>query len=142
MIWYGVTSNRDSGMHTFQPVYAAPDFPTQQERGAAYSREVMDFYNARGKNGDYYITGIDFWELIDNRSEKTNWGLVSRKDNAYDGREAVRAAGKDSAGYSTGGEEQDYGDFLSRVRDTNFAVQEQLSKDLAPFAQNSEKGKK
>jgi hypothetical protein len=139
MIWYGVTSNRDSAMHTVQPIYAAPDFPTQQERGAAYSRQVSDFYNARGKNGDNYIMGIDFWELYDNRSEKTNWGLVSRKDNAYDGKEAVRAAGKDPWGYPTGGEEQDYGDFLSGVRSTNFGIQEQLTHDLASLAQKSEK---
>ena len=142
IIWYGVTSNRDSAMHTVQPIYAAPDFPTQQERGAAYSRQVMDFYNAQGKNGDCYLMGIDFWELLDNRSEKTNWGLVSRKDNAYDGKEAVRAAGKDSWGYPTGGEEQDYGDFLSSVRSTNFGIQEQLARDLSSFVQKSEKSGK
>ncbi len=141
IIWYGVIANRDSGMHGLQPIYGAPDFPTQQERGEAYAREVTDFYNARGKNGDYYVMGIDFWELLDNRSEKTNWGLVSRKDNAYDGKEAVRAAGKDPWGYPTGGEDQDYGDFLSSVRNTNFATQEWLARDLAPYAQKSGKSK-
>ena len=141
MIWYGISSNQDSGMHGLQPIYGAPDFPTQQQRGAAYSRDVTDFYNARGKNGDYYVMGIDFWELLDNRREKTNWGLVSRKDNAYDGKEAVRAAGKDPWGYATGGEEQDYGDFLSSVKNTNFATQEWLARDLAPLAQKSGKAK-
>ena len=103
-------------MHGMKPIYGAPDFPSQQKRGEAYARDLDDFYNAKGNNGDHYILGIDFWELVDNPHEKTNWGLLTPHDNAYDGKEAVRAAGKDAWGFSTGGEDQDYGDFISYVR--------------------------
>ena len=57
-------------------------------------------------------------------------GLVTLSDNAYDGHEARRAAGKDAWGYATGGEERDYGDYLSAVRSTNLAVQQALIEEL------------
>jgi hypothetical protein len=51
---------------------------------------------------------------------------VSFLDNAYDGKEAVRAPGTDPWGYTTGGEEKDYGDFISSVR----AAHQRLVADL------------
>ena len=107
-----------------------PDFPTQEERGAAYGRDLRSLYDARGKNGDAYVIGINFWELNDSYGERTNWGLLTRKDNAYDGKEAVRSTGTDAWGYKIGGEDQDHGDFLSTVRKTNFEVQDQLTRSL------------
>jgi hypothetical protein len=74
--------------------------------------------------------------------EKLNWGLITDRDNAYDGKEAVRRAGTDSAGFRTGGEERDYGDFLSTVRNTNFEIQTRLTRDLATFARSPDKPKK
>jgi hypothetical protein len=141
-VWYGVTAAHDSGMHAFRPAYAAPNFPTQEQRGAAYARDLLNFYEASAKNGDHYIIGIDFWELVDNSSERTNWGLLSRRDNAYDGKQAVEPYGRDGWGYRTGGEDRNYGDFLSMVRNTNFEIQDRLARDLAPFARNSGKGKR
>ncbi len=55
-------------------------------------------------------------------SEQTNWGLVSLADNAYDGREASTDAGKDAWGFKTGGEERNYGDFLTDVRNANLQL--------------------
>ena len=140
-VWYGVAATRDSGLGGQEPPEGAPEFRSQQERGAAYARDLPDFYAATGKDGNHFILGINFWELIDNRGERTNWGLLSRKDNAYDGKEAVRAAGTDPWGYRTGGEEHDYGDFLTAVRNANFEIQERLTRDLAPFAE-AQKGSK
>ena len=88
------------------------------------------FVNARGSNGDLYIVGINWWELVDNQSEHTNWGLISRRDNAYDGTEAVRAIGRDPWGFPTGGEENDYGDFLTNVRQTNAEVAQEFRRQL------------
>ena len=48
--------------------------------------------------------------------EKKNWGLVSLMDNAYDGVEAGMAQGIDAWGYPTGGEENNYGDFIGPAR--------------------------
>jgi hypothetical protein len=52
-----------------------------------------------------------------------NWGLTSLFDNAYDGKEARVARGKDPWGYPTGGEEKDYGNFVGPVTAANRAVQ-------------------
>lgn len=142
IVWYGVAATRDSGLHDPGPADGGPEFRSQQERGAAYARDVQDFYNATGKDGNHFILGINFWELVDNSGERTNWGLLSRKDNAYNGKEAVRAVGKDPWGYRTGGEDRDYGDFLTTVRNTNFDIQERLTRDLAPFAENQKGSKK
>src|ERR1039458_10144223 len=141
-VWYAVNATRDSGMHGLNPGYGGHDFLSQQERGVAYARDLMDFYAATAKDGDHFIVGIDFWELIDNSSEKTNFGLLTRKDNAYDGKEAGQKAGKDSWGFATGGEDRDYGDFLSTVRNTNFELQERLAHDLGTYSQKSGKYKK
>lgn len=137
VVWYGVTANVDSGFHAEKAAVASREFTTQNQRGSAYARDVQALYDGRAKNGDAYFLGIGFWELIDNRSEKTNWGLISRKDNAYDGKEAIRAAGKDPWGFTTGGEDQDYGDFISSVRQTNFAIQQELTRDIGKAVGNS-----
>ena len=68
------------------------------------------------------MAGLKFWALNDSWGEKLNWGLVSLKDNAYDGKEAIVAAGVDPWGYSTGGEDSNYGDFLSFVTAANNSV--------------------
>ena len=129
-IWYSVTSNRDSGMHSKKPIYGAPEFASQEERGAHYRSDLRKFINARGSNGDHYIVGVNWWSLVDKASEGMNWGLVSRRDNAYDGREAVRAASRDPWGFSTGDEERDYGDFLTSVREANLDIGPELRSQL------------
>jgi hypothetical protein len=43
------------------------------------------FFSTKGSNGDNYILGIHWWGLSDgNIYENTNWGLITRHDNAYD----------------------------------------------------------
>jgi len=59
---------------------------------------------------------MDMW------SEKTNWGLVSHFDNAYDGHEAVTGTVPCSPPlqkYSCGGESANYGDYLTKVKEAN-----------------------
>jgi hypothetical protein len=73
--------------------------------------------------------GLLFWALTDSLGEGQNWGLVSLLDNAYDGREAVRAAGRDAWGYPTGGEERDYGDFISSVRHANLSALQTIAEE-------------
>jgi hypothetical protein len=62
------------------------------------------------------VVGIDFWDHSDMSSEIANWGIVTSKDNAYDGREARVATGTDAWGYPVGGEAANYGDFLGGAR--------------------------
>lgn len=49
------------------------------------------------------MLGVKFWELLDDSSEKANWRLISRSVDIYDGKEAVRAPGKDPWGFGTAG---------------------------------------
>jgi hypothetical protein len=123
-IWYTVTSNADSPRVGSKPWYGAPDFPTQLERGRRYKTDLRKFLHAKSSRGDHFILGIDWWELVDTRkaNEAANMGLITRRDNAYDGREAVVRVGTDPWGYRTGGERGDYGNFLGEVVDANSEV--------------------
>jgi putative inorganic carbon (HCO3(-)) transporter len=115
--WAGWRANPDSAM------FRTPketDFQTQAERAEAYKRQVGSLWSARAMaNGSHPFVGLLWWEFHDNAGESSNWGLVSLLDNAYDGQEAIHAVGHDGWGFTTGGEERDYGDFLSAVRAAN-----------------------
>ena len=142
-LWYAVSANADSALYPYPNRQEVLDLRTQAARATQYAADLQTFFNAQGTNGDKYILGIDWWALTDGRAyEKSNWGLITRNDNAYDGKEAVRRAGTDSAGFHTGGEERDYGDFLSTVRNTNFEIQTRLTRDLATFARSPDRSKK
>jgi hypothetical protein len=85
-----------------------------------YNRGVSVLYNAKATNGDHPILGIDFWSLTDSgKSESTNWGLMSNRNNAYDGKAAIVAPGTDKWGFATGGEDRNYGNFLDEVTKTH-----------------------
>jgi hypothetical protein len=96
------------------------DFATQQLRGQAWKKWVGDLIHLKAKPTDTYpYVGASWWGLIDFWNEKTNWGLVSLNDNAYDGKSAVRIDRKDPWGYGTGGEVKNYGDALDYVKEGN-----------------------
>lgn len=132
--WEGLGGNPDSALWRHPAaVDGVSILRTQEERGRGYARRVRWLLSLSTATGTKPVAGIKWWRWVDSWGEKTNWGLVSFLDNAYDG-EAVRAPGKDPAGYPTGGEERDYGDFLSLVRQTNTAVLEELRQELAAKA--------
>jgi hypothetical protein len=120
----GYKANPDSAMWKYDQSWLVAK--TQKERAGLYSSEVTLMFNYKTSDGTYPVVGLDWWEYMDKWGERADWGLVSPRDNAYDGKEAVVARAKDPWGYSTGGEESDYGDFISTVRDTNMAVDQQL----------------
>ena len=119
-LWYGVTANNDSYWHGYPGDWYKPDYPTQQIRGQHYASDQQVLFTAKALNGDFPVLGIDFWSLTDSgAAEQTNFGLMSDKDNAYDGKCAVMAPSKDQWGYACGGETANYGDFLDEVTQTN-----------------------
>ena len=126
--WEGWPANADSSLWR----YASPGlgqgnvFRTQAERGANYAARLHFLLNANS-GGIYPVVGIKWWEYVDNWSEKTNWGLVDFLDNAYDSQEAAVAPSKDIFGFPRGGDERNYGDFLSAVRSTNASILETLA---------------
>jgi hypothetical protein len=127
VIWMGIMANPDSAFFRYRG-----GLPTQARRGEFYERSVSQLFDtAAPTTGSYPFVGFQWWEFADNWREKLNWGLVSLSDNAYDGKEAVVAVGKDQWGYAVGGEERDYGDVISHVKRANFGVLNRLREALA-----------
>jgi len=114
--WMGFKANPDSGMYAHSSTNSVN---SQAERAALYKREVEMLFSTRSSDGVNPMVGLDWWEFADKWGEKANWGLVSSRDNAYDGREAVIARRTDPWGYPSGGEDRNYGDFLTTVKGTN-----------------------
>jgi hypothetical protein len=126
--WEGYVANPDSAL------YASPNpppgdskalalsFHAQQARGQNYTTRMAFMLKATTAAGNLPIVGFKFWSWADLYGEKLNWGLTSLKDNAYDGKEAVMASGTDPWGFRTGGEDRNYGNFLSYVTTANATV--------------------
>ncbi len=133
LLWYGLSANQDSYWHP-QPSGTGADYRTQEKRGQVYADDQQYIFNAQAEDGSYPIVGVNIWGLTDdNRNEHTNWGLISNRDNPYDGKCAVRAtAYKDPFGARCGGETADYGDFLSAVTAANAAIVQQMIGEAAP----------
>lgn len=131
-IWTTYMSQKDSALGA-RKGWPGLDFPTQAARGQAYADFIQRMLSFRADDGSYPVLGIDWWAWTDKVAggESNNFGLVSNLDNAYDGREAVIAAGTDPWGYPTGGEKADYGDFLSHVVRTNALVGDTLRAEFS-----------
>ncbi len=98
------------------------NFRTQEERGKAYYAAVSGFLTTKNSAGTNPRAGFILWSWMDMWGEKTNWGLVSHLDNAYDGHEAVAGAVPCSPPlqkYTCGGESANYGDYLTKVKEAN-----------------------
>jgi hypothetical protein len=132
LIWTTYMSQVDSPLGNNKKGWAGLDFPTQEERGGAYERFIQSILDFQADDGTYPIVGIDWWAWTDKivGGEGNNFGLVTNRDNAYDGKESVIAAGQDASGYPTGGEKSNYGDFLSRATRANALVAQTLRKEL------------
>jgi hypothetical protein len=126
-VWSGAQATADSALFR----YPARALPTQAVRGEFYEKTLTRLFDAKvTRTGTHPFVGLQWWEFHDNFGEKANWGLVTLSDNAYDGKEAVRAHGKDPWGFKIGGEERDYGDFLSAVVRMNRDVLVRLRGEL------------
>ena len=133
--WTGIVANADSALWRYRYEISPEVTPlahTQNERARLYRGVVLGDFNATTSAGVKPVVGIKFWSYTDSWGERGNWGLVTFLDNAYDGKEAVRRPGSDAWGYTTGGEERDYGDFISAVRETNQSVLHRLRDEIEP----------
>ncbi|HXN25030.1 MAG TPA: hypothetical protein VOA41_20035 [Candidatus Dormibacteraeota bacterium] len=125
-VWMGTTANKDSAFHAYERNETLTT-ESQKERAALYRREVEWLFAYQTHAGVHPMIGLEWWEYMDKWAEKAAWGLVSPRDNAYDGKEAIKARGKDAWNFPTGGEDRDYGDFLSVVAQTNLAIDKTIS---------------
>jgi hypothetical protein len=125
--WYGgpfidgvfLHSNADS---PFSSNMLSNDYPTQAARGLAYQSTVQSFLSSTTSVGFNPRVGFGWWQYGDNSGEGTNWGLVTLKDNAYDGHEAATGSVTCSApleSYLCGGEAGNYGDVITSVKAAN-----------------------
>lgn len=122
-----VTAQRDSPQTGFKTPFC--DTPAQAARGDAYAENLTAFFNSKGSDGVMPVVGMSWWEWTDKttRGEKGNFGLVTNRDNAYDGVEDRTTTCTDRWGFKCGGEPGDYGDFVSHVRDANIHLDELFS---------------
>jgi len=131
------TANADSAFWRYKG--GPSDFPTQAKRGQDYSSAASTF--ATGKysaNGSRPYVGVVWWQYLDNWGEKADWGLVSLSDNAYDGHEAVTGSGgvgqrtipcsPPLEKYLCGGEERNYGDVITPVRNAHQQIVQDVQK--------------
>jgi hypothetical protein len=134
-VWTTYMAQKDSPLAK-HPAWNHVERPTQTVRGEAYAANLERLFNFKASDGTHPFIGIDWWAWTDKVTggEAQNFGLVSNKDNAYDGQEAVQAVGKDKWGFATGGEAGNYGDFLSHVKKANEQMQSRVREALSGSA--------
>lgn len=109
-------------------VYFHPEgpFDTQEARAQGYGDSVTQLAGTRAANGDAFYVGVNHWDLADEGwvgyFEAYNFGLVTLRDNAYDGVQAAKASGVDQWGFPVGGETDNYGNFLDGVRNAHTSI--------------------
>jgi hypothetical protein len=125
-------ANPDSAFFSY-PIQLT--FATQQARGQDYFDGVTKYPTAAySANGSRPYVGVFWWQYVDNVGQKSNWGLVSPSDNAYDGREAVIGPGGPGVRsipcaaplqtLSCGGEQRNYGDVISALKSAHQKIME------------------
>ena len=126
--WEGFFAQPDSYMSVYSaPQTSYPQSTVQSARGQLFQTMVSQNLTAADTaTGSHHIVGYKWWQFYDNRGEQANWGLVTRRDNGYDGAASVTGAGMDSWGFTTGGEQTNYGDFLDDVTGANLNVYKTL----------------
>lgn len=138
-VWTTFTAQADAGLNGpdlkgWGPAYNKAN---QELRGRAYAEELANLVSLSASSGEHFVLGINWWEWSDKTigGENMNFGLVTVRDNAYDGKESIVDSRTDSAGYAVGGENKKYGNFLGFVADANRRISAALE------AQVSKRGK-
>jgi Bacterial Ig domain len=126
-VWLGAVANPDSALWRYTQGGQADVFTTQSGRAEFYTSSLSSMLTmTAASTGAKPFVGLQLWQYTDNWAEKSNWGMVTLSDNAYDGNEAIITEGTDQWGYHTGGEERNYGNFLGPVSSANAGVGQAL----------------
>ncbi len=147
LVWYIVTANASSDMYGYaispnkpngatnaSEVGSASVWATQALRAARYDIDVKNFWNhCNTSTGNCQFVGLDWWAFLSaGMYEHQNYGLVTWRDNAYDGIENVTASvpcAAPNAAYNCGNEQAgwySYGNFVGPATVTNAWVDTQL----------------
>lgn len=139
-LWYSVLANPDSqwfdnpgGAYQGATWYKS----TQAARATYFQNDMANYWSTcNSSTGICGFVGYDWWAYYDySYYEHLNFGLVTWRDNAYDGHEAVAATVSCSApntSLTCGGEVNTYGNFLGPVKTTNLTFDSYLAGGTAP----------
>jgi len=131
IIWENVSANCDSDWYGYCSTETnAGNVANQNVRAVQFNTDITDLWNYQSSAGNYQWVGFDWWAFLSfNFWEHQNFGLVSWRDNAYDGHEDVSGSVSCSApisSYTCGGEQHNYGNFLGPATLTNNWADTQL----------------
>ena len=131
LIWESVTANADSDSYGHAPNPQPSNVATQAARATQYSSDITNLWSyCNSTTANCQWVGEEWWSFLStNFWEHQNFGLVSWRDNAYDGHEDVTgsvACSAPLASYTCGGERKTYGNFLGPATDTNNWVDTQV----------------
>jgi hypothetical protein len=142
--WEGYMANPDSYMsNASNPNNSGPRFLTQPLRGGYWQNMMVpEMFNTCDTAGTCHNVGYKFWDWMD--STGANWGLVTPRDDPYDGASTSITQTYDPWGYPSGcvtgyGCEEaayaaPYGNFLGPVTTANLAVLSQMGQTIPTVA--------
>ncbi len=110
--------------------YAGTFLKTQAQRGQRYSDNLLNGFDTAAADGTKPVVGIVWWAWVDDPKEKRNWGLVTARDNLYDGKQATKL-GADGKSGTWDDEEDDFGDCVSKIREANREAFGRLTRELS-----------
>jgi len=132
-MWYSLTSNPESQWYDVAYTESANWMTNSQAaRATVYQSDFNKYWNTcNSSSGVCSWVGTDWWAYYDfSYYEKMSFGLVTWRDNAYDGVEAVTnkvSCSGPTSSFLCGGEVKNYGNFLGPVTNAN----RQLDSNLA-----------
>ncbi|MEE9569784.1 MAG: hypothetical protein V3W37_10385 [Candidatus Binatia bacterium] len=104
----------------------------QEDRGIKYREQVLDYFSRENASSENYYISVNWWSYADTAwlsyFEGFNFGLLSIRDNPYDGEQATAKASPadDENGFARILEDYDYGNFMGYIKTTNFGIQRRI----------------
>ena len=115
-----ITATKDSSYYCKGNTNTPNDFASQEERGKAWYNQIKYLLTTESYNRDIQAVGFNWWSWQD--FQDLNQGLISLRDNTYDGHEDVAGSVTCSSPLqplTCGGEAHNYGDLITLVRNAN-----------------------
>jgi hypothetical protein len=145
MVALYLAAEEDSSMHVHydgpKKPYRSPgsSLMTQQAKGQAYRDKLFGAFDYTPDGKTFPTVLLSYWSWPEDNNEKRNWGVVSLKDNLYDGKEATKLGADGKAG-TPDDEDRDYGDCITGIRQANRDILKQLGEFITKgrAAQSSE----
>ncbi len=128
-IWYDGTAAKKGGYRDPKGI-----IKTQPEKAKAYRQRLQEAWNYTPDGKTYPLVMVSYWGWGEQANEYRNWGLVSFKDNLYDGKEATKLGADGKAG-TADDEDRDYGDCVTGFK----AAHDELLSKLKDFVENRRK---